>query len=133
MTREHFDTPAMMGARLAAVQRAASAQRFGLILGTLGRQGSTAVLERLAARLDAAGREHFVLLLSEITPARLARFGVGEVEAWVQVACPRLSIDWGAGFGGAPLLTPYEAEVALGAEAWRDVYPMTYYAKAPKS
>jgi 2-(3-amino-3-carboxypropyl)histidine synthase len=74
-----------------------------------------------------------VLLLSEITPARLARFGAGEVEAWVQVACPRLSIDWGAGFGGAPLLTPYEAEVALGAEAWRDVYPMTYSAKAPKT
>jgi len=27
-----------------------------------------------------------------------------------QVACPRLSIDWGTHFA-APLLTPYEAEV----------------------
>lgn len=26
---------------------------------------------------------------------------------WVQVACPRLSIDWGEAFS-KPLLTPYE-------------------------
>lgn len=31
-----------------------------------------------------------------------------------QVACPRLSIDWGEGFA-LPTLTPYEAMVALGA------------------
>ena len=32
----------------------------------------------------------------------------------LQVACPRLSIDWGEGFA-KPTLTPYEALVALGA------------------
>lgn len=31
-----------------------------------------------------------------------------------QIACPRLSIDWGEGFT-RPTLTPYEAMVALGA------------------
>ena len=35
-----------------------------------------------------------------------------DVDAWIQVACPRLSLDWGEGFS-APLLTPYEAEVRL--------------------
>lgn len=35
------------------------------------------------------------------------------ITAWVQVACPRLSIDWGEGFS-KPTLTPYEALVALG-------------------
>ncbi|CAI5468459.1 unnamed protein product [Closterium sp. Yama58-4] len=35
------------------------------------------------------------------------------IDAWVQVACPRLSIDWGEAFT-APMLTPYELEVALG-------------------
>ena len=30
-----------------------------------------------------------------------------------QVCCPRLSIDWGHAFA-APLLTPYECEIALG-------------------
>jgi hypothetical protein len=53
------------------------------------------------------------------------------VAAWVQVACPRLSIDWAAGAtGAAPLLTPYEAFVALGATAWRaGRYPMDFYAR----
>lgn len=26
---------------------------------------------------------------------------------WIQTSCPRLSIDWGAGFQ-TPILTPYE-------------------------
>ncbi len=132
MTRERYDTSAMLAERKAAVARAAAATSFGLILGTLGRQGSTAVLERLEAKLEAAGRSHFTLLLSEISPAKLARFGL-EVEAWVQVACPRLSIDWGGGFGGVPLLTPYECEVALGTTAWRETYPMDYYSRGSGS
>lgn len=50
------------------------------------------------------------------------------MDAWVQVACPRLSIDWGQAFTTAPLLTPYEAEVALGETTWRDGrYPMDFY------
>ena len=40
------------------------------------------------------------------------------VDAWCQVACPRLSIDWGEAFL-LPTLTPYEALVALGeVEPW---------------
>ena len=65
-----------------------------------------------------------VVLLSEIFPAKLDLFE--DVEAWIQIACPRLSIDWGHAFK-RPLLNAYEAEVALGAEEWRDVYPMDYY------
>lgn len=44
-----------------------------------------------------------------------------------QVACPRLSIDWGKGFA-KPVLTPYEALVCLGETEWREVYPMDFYA-----
>jgi 2-(3-amino-3-carboxypropyl)histidine synthase len=51
-----------------------------------------------------------------------------DVDAWVQIACPRLSIDWGYAFS-KPLLNPYEAEVAFGGTAWKDVYPMDFYSK----
>lgn len=51
------------------------------------------------------------VLLSEVTPAKLEM--MDHVDAWVQVACPRLSIDWGESFE-KPTLTPYEAFVALG-------------------
>ena len=47
---------------------------------------------------------------------------------WVQVACPRLSIDWGYSFS-KPLLTPYELAVALAETDWQTTYPMDYYAK----
>ena len=50
-----------------------------------------------------------------------------DVEAWVQIACPRLSIDWGTAFA-KPLLNPFEAEVALKGTAWRKTYPMDFYA-----
>jgi len=53
-----------------------------------------------------------VLLLSELFPARLALMSA-EVDAWVQIACPRLSIDWGYAFD-RPLLTPFEAFAAMG-------------------
>jgi 2-(3-amino-3-carboxypropyl)histidine synthase len=52
-----------------------------------------------------------VVLLSEIFPQKLKQFG-SAVGAWVQVACPRLSIDWGSAFS-KPLLTPYECTAAL--------------------
>ena len=35
----------------------------------------------------------------------------GQVGAWVQVCCPRLSIDWGGDYS-TPLLNPYECMVA---------------------
>ena len=68
------------------------------------------------------------LLLSEIFPGKLAM--MGDVECWVQVACPRLSIDWGYAFP-RPLLTPYEALIALEEkEDWgKGAYPMDYYGK----
>ena len=50
-----------------------------------------------------------------------------DVECWVQLACPRLSIDWGLSFP-KPFLTVYEAYVALGQVEWKDQYPMDWYA-----
>lgn len=44
-TREYYDHEAMRALRLQAIDKARSAQRWGLIMGTLGRQGSPKVLE----------------------------------------------------------------------------------------
>ncbi|CAM9575759.1 unnamed protein product, partial [Hapterophycus canaliculatus] len=126
LTREQYDTPKMHGLRKHAIDVARRAKSFGVILGTLGRQGNPHILEHLTSVLRAQGKQYFVLLLSEVFPAKLAAFA--EVEAWIQVACPRLSVDWGH-FFDKPLLSPYEADVALEETAWRDIYPMDFYAK----
>ncbi len=126
LTEERYDHDRMLKLRRAAVDAATKAQTWGVIMGTLGRQGNPGIVNRLRRRIEASGRRVVVVLLSEIFPSKLAQFP--NVGAWVQVACPRLSIDWGHAFK-KPLLSPYEAEVALGGEKWRPVYPMDFYAK----
>jgi len=127
LSREGYDTAGMLAARAAAVAAAAAARgSWGVILGTLGRQGNTALLGRLQDAIAASGRQALVVLMSEVSFAKLAAFP--EIAVWVQVACPRLSIDWGAA-APVPLLTPYEAHVALGATAWQERYPMDFYAR----
>ncbi|TFK00378.1 caspase-7-like [Platysternon megacephalum] len=124
-SREHYAHERMQHARQEAIRTAARARSWGLILGTLGRQGSTSILQHLEGRLQALGLPFVRVLLSEIFPSKLQLFP--DVDAWVQVACPRLSIDWGGAFS-KPLLTPYEAAVALKEIEWQQTYPMDFYA-----
>ena len=115
---------------------------WGVILGTLGRQGSFKQLRAITAQLAGAPAPiPFVpILLSELSPAKLALFDP-HVAAFVQTSCPRLSIDWGYAFA-RPLLSPYETAVAVGqARGWMaegegdarerakrgGTYPMDFY------
>lgn len=134
LTKEYYDHAEMRKIRFQAIEKSKSSTRFGLILGTLGRQGSTKVLDYLRERLEKCGKKVTVILLSEIFPDKLKLFK--DIEAFVQVACPRLSIDWGSAFN-KPLLTPYELSVVLKDVEWKlsekdlttsEVYPMDFYA-----
>ncbi|XLS48246.1 hypothetical protein HN51_022604 [Arachis hypogaea] len=53
-----------------------------------------------------------VFLISEISPTRIALFE-DSVDDWIQIAYPRLSIDWGDTFR-KPVLNPFEVEITLG-------------------
>ena len=74
-----------------------------------------ASVEGLIAR---AGKTAVVVDADEISPALLESYA--SVRVWVQVACPRLSIDWGTAYA-VSLLTPYEAVLALGGLEQRTV------------
>ncbi|KAI8918256.1 putative diphthamide synthesis protein-domain-containing protein [Powellomyces hirtus] len=125
-TREHYEHEEMHELRKHAIESARQAKHFGLIMGTLGRQGSPKVLDYLKQTFDTLSIPHTTVLLSEIYPSKLAQFA--HIDAWVQIACPRLSIDWGYAFE-KPLLTPYEAAVVLKSVDWQDRYPMDFYAR----
>ncbi|KAH8152873.1 uncharacterized protein LAJ45_03099 [Morchella importuna] len=130
-TVENYNHDELYSLRRAAIATAQKARKYGLILGTLGRQGNAHTVERLEERLRVLGIPYVVVLLSEIFPGKLGM--MKDVEAWVQVACPRLSIDWGYAFE-RPLLSPYEATIALGLreEQWGvggEGYKMDFYAK----
>ncbi|XP_041349563.1 2-(3-amino-3-carboxypropyl)histidine synthase subunit 1-like isoform X2 [Gigantopelta aegis] len=124
-TREYYDTKRMHEVRQAAISVASRAKKIGIVFGTLGRQGSPKILEHLQQRIKDTGRQCVTILLSELYPDKLKLFT--DVDAWVQIACPRLSIDWGAAFN-KPLLSPYELSVALKSTSWQEVYPMDFYA-----
>jgi 2-(3-amino-3-carboxypropyl)histidine synthase len=127
MTREVYHHDEMHKLRREAIEVGKRARSIALVLGTLGRQGSPRIADRLTALAKARGVQVLTLLMSEIFPSKLALLG-GDVDCYVQVACPRLSIDWGYAFD-KPLLSPYEAEVAFGSAEWADVYPMDHYSK----
>ncbi|EFJ14309.1 hypothetical protein SELMODRAFT_156702 [Selaginella moellendorffii] len=112
LSNEEYDQAGMRKARRAAIEQAQRGKSWGVILGTLGRQGNPQILRHLENRLAERGVVYKVFLMSEMSPAKI---GLLEetIDAWIQIACPRLSIDWGEAYG-RPLLTPYEAEVALG-------------------
>jgi 2-(3-amino-3-carboxypropyl)histidine synthase len=80
-------------------------------------------------RLIKVSKEGVIILLSEIFPDKLRLFS--DIGAWIQIACPRLSIDWGKAFD-KPLLTPYEGAIALCEAEWEADeernYPMDFYA-----
>ncbi|EAL65317.1 diphthamide biosynthesis protein 1 [Dictyostelium discoideum AX4] len=123
---EKYDFQEMYKIRRDAIETASKATKFGIILGTLGRQGSPKILDHLEQLLKSNGKHYTTVLLSEIFPAKLDMFS--DIESWIQIACPRLSIDWGYAFT-TPLLNPYEAEVCLGGINWQSVYPMDFYSK----
>ncbi|GMF72254.1 unnamed protein product [Aspergillus oryzae] len=131
LSRETYVHDEMHTLRRDAINTAKSAKKWGLILGSLGRQGNPNTMAMIENHLNERGIPFVNLLLSEIFPGKLA--SMSDVECWVQIACPRLSIDWGYAFP-RPLLTPYEALIALGVrESWdtanKGVYPMDFYAK----
>ena len=131
LTRETYDHNEMHDLRRDAIKTAKKAKKWGLILGSLGRQGNPHTMTMIEDILNAQGIPFINILLSEIFPSKLAL--MGDVECWVQIACPRLSIDWGYAFP-KPLLTPYEALVTLKKrEGWETgnagIYPMDFYAK----
>ncbi|RAH41883.1 2-(3-amino-3-carboxypropyl)histidine synthase [Aspergillus brunneoviolaceus CBS 621.78] len=131
LSRESYEHEEMHTLRRDAIQTARSAKKWGIILGALGRQGNPHTMAMIESHLRAKNIPFVNLLLSEIFPGKLG--AMADVECWVQIACPRLSIDWGYAFP-RPLLTPYEALIALGIrESWDTanggVYPMDFYAK----
>ncbi|KAF8232465.1 diphthamide synthesis protein [Tricholoma matsutake] len=159
-TREHYDHREMQTVRDNAVQSARKSivvqthkardiqedddatPLWGVILGTLGRQGNFKQLKAITHQLEASSISipYVQILLSELSPAKLALFN-SHISTFIQTSCPRLSIDWGYAFD-RPLLSPYETAVAVGKTAsWMDAahhnqgerqmgvgtYPMDFY------
>jgi len=74
-----------------AVYKALDAQVFGVITGLKEGQKMLGRTRWIVKRLEMHGRRVVQLAMRDITPERLAPFR--DIDAFVQTACPRISID----------------------------------------
>lgn len=143
LTREAYSFDEMYSQRMDAISKSVQVMKtggtFGFVLGTLGRQGNEKVYDRMIERLKKhSSCKCIKVLLPEVVHNTLQAFK--SIDIWVQIACPRLSIDWGASFT-TPLLNPYEFAQSikllknqndnLDAKVEK-AYPMDFYAKCSR-
>jgi len=104
--------------RWASLSEAKEAKEFGVLIGLKGGQRRLKLAMAIEEKLEKKGRNATLFALKEITPEALLQFP--HIEAFVNTACPRVSIDDGARFS-KPVLTPNETMVALGEMSWEQL------------
>jgi 2-(3-amino-3-carboxypropyl)histidine synthase len=103
--------------RFAKIAMAKDGNAFGILIGEKRGQMRKGLALRLKKMLEEKGKKAYLLYLNEVTPENLLPFR--KLDAFVNTACPRISIDDAAKFK-KPLLTPIELEIALGERGWED-------------
>lgn len=109
LTKEFYNYDKMVSLRTKNIKKAREGKTFGIILGTLGKQGNKTILKNVKNKLS--NYKLYVFMMEEITPVLLDRYDF--IDAYVQISCPRLSTDWGESFT-KPLLSSYEVFYELG-------------------
>ena len=104
--------------RYASIIEARDAENFGVIVGVLPGQRRIHMAMEAKRMLEEAGRKATLLAARFITPEALAGFRT--VEAFVNTACPRISLDDAQRFE-RPILTFRELMVMLGRLRWEDI------------
>jgi 2-(3-amino-3-carboxypropyl)histidine synthase len=104
--------------RWANIHEAQQARKIGILVGLKAGQKRLDQALRTKNQLEKAGRESTLFALREITPDALMQFP--SIDAFVNTACPRLSLDDAERFR-KPLVTPREMLVALGKIRWKEL------------
>ena len=104
--------------RWACVQEAQKAKIFAVLVGL--KPGQKKLEEALAIleKLEKSGRDAYLFAVREITSETIMNFPT--VDAYVNTACPRVSLDFPDKFS-KPMLTLNEALVVVGELSWKDL------------
>jgi len=104
------DASGLLRKRFAVLEKAKSAESFGVILSTKSGQQRTELARHLADLSDKA----VIVAMGEVTPDELLNLGF---DAYVNTACPRIAYDdqirW-----GVPVLSPQEFEILCGVRSF---------------
>ncbi|KCZ76981.1 hypothetical protein H311_02013, partial [Anncaliia algerae PRA109] len=102
---EEYDHKKVILQRKEAISKFKLAKKIGLIISTLGRQTNHLLLKNVKNELIKKGYQVYKIKIHEIKNEILDKFTF--LDAFVQLNCTRLSIDWGICFN-KPILNPYE-------------------------
>ncbi|KAL2163369.1 hypothetical protein VTH06DRAFT_5426 [Thermothelomyces fergusii] len=115
-----FSTARLLGRRYARLLTLASAGIIGILVNTLSVANYLSSVETIRARIAAAGKKSYTVVVGKLNPAKLANFA--EIEGWVVVGCWESSLvedgDAAAAAGGyyRPVVTPFELDLALAGD-----------------
>lgn len=104
--------------RWACIEEAKKVEEFGVILGLKTGQRRIAEALEIQDKLEKNGKKSVLLALREITPEALMQFPT--LNAYVNTACPRLSLDDAQRFR-KPILSIREALVLVGEMSWEEL------------
>ena len=104
--------------RWASIQEAAEGQRFGVLIGLKSGQKRLEKALQISRKLQQATKKPTLLAVREITPESLLQYP--SIDAYVNTACPRISLDDSTRFK-KPVLTANEALVVAGELTWEQL------------
>jgi 2-(3-amino-3-carboxypropyl)histidine synthase len=99
------------------IAKAMNGEVFGIIVSTKSGQNRKELANRLARIAKKHEKQAHLIMMDLVTPDQLLAF---KVDAYVNTACPRITIDDAERFH-VPILTPQEFEIVMGERKWDDL------------
>ena len=104
--------------RFASIQDAKTAKKFGIFVGLKPGQKHLDNALHMKELAEKTGKAAYLLAAREITPETLLEFP--SIDAYVNTACPRISLDASGKFP-KPVLTVNEFMVVSGESSWENM------------
>lgn len=114
----HDDARRVIMQRWGNISEAKEAKCFGVLISLKSGQMRLRAALGIKEKLERNGRKATLFALREVTPSALLQFPT--LDAFVNTACPRLSLDDAPNYG-KPLLYFNEALVLLGEMTWEEL------------
>jgi len=112
--------------RWASIENAQKAKTFGVLIGLKPGQKRLEEAWDLKRKLEKMKKRAYLLSIREITPEVLMAFP--KIDAYVNTACPRISIDYSPKFQ-KPVLTINEALVVVNELTWEELCRKGFFEK----
>ena len=108
----------LLKAHWACIERAQHAKTFGVLVGLKPGQKRLDEALKIKELVEKHGKTAYLLAIREVTPEALLEFPT--IDAYVNTACPRISLDAPGKFS-KPVLTINEFMVASGESSWESM------------